>query len=192
MCWRITSSCTPQQRSQGASLGVLELRIGDELTVRFLHDGNAYGFVSDVMNLTRVPDEFVFLRYPQMIEHVSVRRHRRLGCRLPCNLVTGNGEKARAALLDISEGGLKVASRAFRDSGQDAGTVVTIELTLPDTAGGVRELIGEIIRAEEQPQAVVAGIKFKDQQPELIKTLSEFLYLDGSYSRENDEILDES
>ena len=121
-----------------SNLGVLELRIGDELTVRFLHDGNAYGFVSEVKYLARMPDELVFLRYPQAIEHVSVRRHRRLSCRLPCNLLTGSGEKAPAVLLDISEGGMKIASRALGESGHEEGMGVTIELTLPDTAGGAR------------------------------------------------------
>lgn len=175
-------------RRHNAGLSALLLRVGDEVAVRFLHDGTAYGFASEVIHLTTRPDALVFLQYPRELAQVSVRHHRRLKCRLPCNLVSAGGELAPAVLLDISEGGMKIASKAFGQSDQELSTSIKVELTLPSTAGGVTLLEGEIIRTEGQPQAVVAGIKFETRQTDLINHLAEFLYLDETYSRQNDAL----
>lgn len=165
-------------RRPNASLSTLELRIGDELTVRFLFDGIAYAFTSDVTHLSAHPEPLTFLRYPQSVAQVSVRRYRRLACRLPCNLLDPKGGRIPALLLDISEGGGKVAIRGFREEDSATHSAVTIELNLPSSAGGVHQLVGEVIRADGQESTVLAGIRFERPQTEVVQSLSTYLCLD--------------
>lgn len=167
-------------RRPNASLSTLELRIGDELTVRFLFDGIAYAFTSDVTHLSAHPEPLTFLRYPQAVAQVSVRRYRRLACRLPCNLLDPTGVRIPALLLDISEGGGKVAIRGFQDDDSATRAVVTIELNLPSSAGGVHQLAGEVIRTDGQESTVLAGIRFERPQTEVVQSLSTYLCLDNA------------
>ena len=164
----------------GAGLSSLAPRIGDDLIIRFLVDGIAYGFTSHVTHLLAHPESLVFLQYPESIAQVSVRRDRRIPCRLPCNLIDSTGQRTPALLLDISEGGGKIASSEVKEEHRSAGTPVKLELTLPPPTGGVHEITGKLIRAIQQHQAVVAGIEFDRRHSELMESLTSFLCLDDT------------
>ena len=162
----------------GMGLNTLAPRIGDDLIIRFLVDGIAYGFTSHVTHLLAHPESLVFLQYPESIAQVSVRRDRRLPCRLPCNLIDSTGQRTPALLLDISEGGSKVASRDVKEEHRSAGAPVKLELTLPPPTGGVHEITGKVIRATQQHRTIVAGIEFDRRYSELMESLTNFLCLD--------------
>ena len=85
----------------GAGLSSLAPRIGDDLIIRFLVDGIAYGFTSHVTHLLAHPESLVFLQYPESIAQVSVRRDRRIPCRLPCNLIDSTGQPMALASPSI-------------------------------------------------------------------------------------------
>lgn len=162
----------------GAGLNTLAPRIGDDLIIRFLVDGIAYGFTSHVIHSLAHPESLVFLQYPESIAQVSVRRDRRIPCRLPCNLLDSTGRRTPALLLDISEGGGKVASRDIKEEQRSAEAPVKIELTLPPPAGGAHEISGKVIRAVHQHQTIIAGIEFDRRYSELMESLTSFLCLD--------------
>jgi hypothetical protein len=162
----------------GAGLSTLAPRIGDTLIIRFLVDGIAYGFTSCVTHLLAHPESLVFLEYPESIAQVSVRRDTRIPCRLPCNLIRSGGERTPALLLDISEGGCKVACRSIGEEQRTEGATTRLELTLPPPAEGVHEITGKVIRATRQRQSILAGIEFDDCHSELMTNLANFLCLD--------------
>ena len=162
----------------GAGLSSLAPRVGDDLIIRFLVDGIAYGFTGRVMHLLAHPESLVFLEYPESIAQVSVRRDRRIPCRLPCNLVDSTGERIPALLLDISEGGSKVACRGLGEEQRAADTPVKLELTLPPPSGGTHEITGKVVRATRQKQSIVSGIEFERRHSELMENLASFLCLD--------------
>jgi len=164
----------------GAGLSSLAPRIGDDLIIRFLVDGIAYGFTSHVTHLLAHPESLIFLQYPESIAQVSVRRDRRIPCRLPCNLIDSTGQRTPALLLDISEGGGKVASRDIKEEQRSPGAPVKLELTLPPPTGGVHEITGKLIRAVSQHQTIIAGIAFDRRYSELMESLTSFLCLDDA------------
>lgn len=161
-----------------SGLSSLAPRLGDELIVRFLVDGIAFGFTSRVMHVTAHPGSLVFLEYPESVAQVSVRQDRRIPCRLPCNLVLSSGERSPALLLDISEGGGRIASRSLIPEDRASGTPVSVELTLPPPDGGTHTIDGEVVRTENARQTVIAGIRFKQRHRDLTHRLAAFLCLD--------------
>ncbi|OBS08449.1 hypothetical protein Thpro_022699 [Acidihalobacter prosperus] len=152
-------------------------RVGDNIVVRFLVEGVAYGFNSSIMHTISVPEPLIFMQYPATITRVSVRQHQRLPCRLPCVVTGDNGEKETALLLDISEQGAKVACRNPSAGQRSAGMAVGLELALPDPLG-IQALIGKIVRITEQGKANVAGVVFDQPYPELLANLYTILCID--------------
>lgn len=164
--------------ASGKSPGVASLapRVGDKLIVRFLVDGVAYGFVSPVIHSVALPEPLLFLHYPEQIDRVSVRQHRRLPCRLPCTLVGSAGDKNIALLLDISEQGAKIAYPEPNAKGCEAGATVGLDLPLPAPLG-TQSLRGRVVRVNQQGHALVAGVMFDDSYTDLLSSLYSILSL---------------
>ncbi|AOV16246.1 hypothetical protein BJI67_03420 [Acidihalobacter aeolianus] len=164
--------------ASGKSPGVASLapRVGDKLIVRFLVDGVAYGFVTPVIHSGALPEPLLFLHYPERIDRVSVRQHRRLPCRLPCTLVGSTGEKNIALLLDISEQGAKIAYPESNAQGCDAGTAIGLDLPLP-APFGMQSLHGRVVSVSQQGRALVAGVMFDDSYTDLLSSLYSILSL---------------
>lgn len=158
-----------------AGLSTLASRIGDELIVRFLVDGIAFGFSSCVIHVAAQPDSLVFLEYPKAVAQVSIREDRRM----PCNLVLGDGDRSSALLLDISEAGGRVASRRLSSERHGTeGMPVSLALALPPPEGDTRCIDGEVVRTKYSRQTTIAGIRFRQRHRELTTRLAAFLSLD--------------
>lgn len=160
------------------TLGFLNLRAEDSLILRFMHEGVVYGFRTAVSRLVTDPDYLVFVRYPRFIEQVSVRRERRMSCRMPCLVTLDSGVARPGLMLDVSSAGCRVIAQLNQaEAVPPEGFPVTVTLALPDQAeplhavGEVRRLTGD----EEGRGAL--GIAFNHEQRKLCSALERYLWL---------------
>lgn len=95
-----------------------QLKSRDICKVRFLREGVAYGFETVVLSVQFVPSPIMFLRYPEQVERVELRRAPRCRISVPVRLTDVSGtENAGAVMDDLSEGGclLRVPIEADRE-----------------------------------------------------------------------------
>ena len=83
-----------------------QLNIGSELTTRYLHaGGKIYGFQTSVLAMEVRPFPLLFLKYPESVEVLSLRRFERVQCFTPATLFHQSKE-LKAVIVDISAGGM--------------------------------------------------------------------------------------
>ena len=162
------------------TLATLSPQIGDKLILRTFRDGVACGFTSDILATVRTPELLVFLRYPEEIEHINMRAHRRLRCRLPCLLELDGGPSVPALMLDVSAGGSRVACANLPDE-VPADRAVSLFWSLPSakTREGSRHSIkGRILRRIERSGHNVLVIRFDESPETSVEQLFNFLRID--------------
>uniref|UniRef100_B8DIU6 Type IV pilus assembly PilZ n=1 Tax=Nitratidesulfovibrio vulgaris (strain DSM 19637 / Miyazaki F) TaxID=883 RepID=B8DIU6_NITV9 len=87
---------------------------GEMVTLRYIAGGTIFGFKSQVLNHIVKPGFLLFVDYPDAMEQVDLRQHRRVNCLLPA-AVHGRHGTYKCILLDLSEGGCKVSLELQRD-----------------------------------------------------------------------------
>ncbi|MBI5633834.1 MAG: PilZ domain-containing protein [Nitrospirae bacterium] len=84
--------------------------------LKYIKDGDAYIFDSDLVAVQSFPLPLAFFRYPLSVDKISLRKHRRYVTRLESTLTAADGEDCsiNALTVDLGEGGcrLKVSDRA--------------------------------------------------------------------------------
>jgi hypothetical protein len=87
----------------------IPLQRHNQCKIRFLKDGVAYGFETEVMHVILSPYPMMFLKYPYDIEQVTIRKYNRIKLNLNARLLDSNGKLIEDAMItDISEGGCAV------------------------------------------------------------------------------------
>lgn len=81
---------------------------GEPVTIRYLCGGVIYGFGTSVITFISRPGFLVFLAFPDVVEQLELRQHRRVNCLLPCALHVP-GCILSGIMLDVSLGGCRVA-----------------------------------------------------------------------------------
>ncbi len=94
----------------------------NNIIVRYLHDGKAYGFYTTLIAAMNDPFRLAFLSYPEKIETVNLRKFQRVPCLIPA-AVSMDGATHQGAFTDLSEGG---CSFLFDQSGTTPGPGVNI------------------------------------------------------------------
>lgn len=79
--------------------------------VRYIHEGNLYGFMSQVLACQVTPFRLLYLAYPKTFERLNLRRDQRVDCFIPAGLVLPGSAEAdfRAMILNISSSGCRTA-----------------------------------------------------------------------------------
>lgn len=80
---------------------------GEGVTVRYMQGGSIFGFSTCILNHVLKPASLVFVEYPEFVEQLDLRQHRRVDCLLPGKVHCRHGEY-RCVLADLSPGGGKV------------------------------------------------------------------------------------
>lgn len=82
-----------------------------KVKVRYIHEGNLYGFLSQVLACQVTPFRLLYLAYPKTFERLNLRRDQRVDCFIPAELaVPGSVDAAfRAMILNISTSGCRTA-----------------------------------------------------------------------------------
>lgn len=81
---------------------------GVSATVRFVSEGELCGFQAPVMTHIAKPSLLLFLEYPEVVEKLALRQHKRVQCALPVQLHSRRGD-AQGVIADLSRGGCRMA-----------------------------------------------------------------------------------
>lgn len=107
------------------------LYIEKKVTVRYVHEGNVYGFESEVLLNQSAPFRLLFLRYPDTVEILNLRRCPRVDCYLPVKIGMEEGGQYTeydGMMLNLSCGGCQLVLDAA--SGDLPPIAVDTELTV--------------------------------------------------------------
>lgn len=106
-------------------------REGDRCQVRFVQDGQIWGFYSHLKS--NVQDSVSFMievEWPESVSKVRLRRHERVDIALPCRLFLEDGSQISARLQDLSAGGCRLQTALHLNT----GNVLKISFDMPDAA----------------------------------------------------------
>ncbi|BBD06733.1 flagellar brake protein [Desulfovibrio ferrophilus] len=87
------------------------LYVEKKITVRYVHEGNVYGFESEVVWNQQAPFRLLFLRYPTTVEILNLRKCQRVDCYLPVTIGMEEGgqfTEYQGMMLNLSCGGCQL------------------------------------------------------------------------------------
>ncbi len=156
---------------------------GKTLVVRYIHEGAALGFESIVTGLIIQPYRLVFIKYPDKIENLNLRKHPRINCYLPAELMIDN-KSSNGFILDISLGGCGFCNKTKNEFDPDSlniGNLTLLKFPIPGKEGKL--LIKSIIRSVHFENAeVFFGLEFiefnKEQKNRLFAYINELQLLE--------------
>jgi c-di-GMP-binding flagellar brake protein YcgR len=152
-----------------------EMRSNDSCKIRFLKDGNAYGFEAKVITVQFFPFPLMFLSYPDKdkIECVKVRVAPRFKADLPVTFLDASGAVvSEAIMLDISEGGCELKGPVQKDRNFVPETDYSIKFKLMDKELSIGCKIKKIV---EQNEMYSLGMEFVNVTPVNKEILNMFL-----------------
>ncbi|WP_434939474.1 PilZ domain-containing protein [Shewanella sp. HL-SH8] len=153
---------------------------GNVVVVRYLlegQQGECYAFKATIRNITKIPEKFIFLTYPEKIENRQLRTHQRYVTHLPASLVArGEQEVKKAAQLkgiisDISAKGcgfvFKTDNPKVTVNQKDIFVVLRspsdLEITIP----------ARVCNSRFENGKVNVGIQFKEDDEQIKKLLNQ-------------------
>jgi hypothetical protein len=179
-----------------AADGMRALCEGDPIVIRFLKDGNVFGFRTPILRTLSVPYKLLFVAYPVDVVRHSLRSSPRLQCYLPCDGQAGDRPFSRAFIRDFSSTGcqLRIPLDALADDDPtlvDAGSAaeegadldelelhgpaaakrLTINLHLPGE-DAMRVAEGDVLDWQTLPRYHVVRVRFDEPQLDIFEQLS--------------------
>jgi hypothetical protein len=149
---------------------------GATATVRFVSNGELCGFQSAILTHIAKPSLLLFIAYPEIVEKMTLRQHKRVTCALPVQLHSRRGD-AQGVIADFSRGGC----RLFIDARGQQGlrqTVVddVIVLRVPLNSEGVPFAVTCTVRAVEQDaNRMQLGLSFTEAEKDFWDAVEIFL-----------------
>jgi c-di-GMP-binding flagellar brake protein YcgR len=170
--------------STGTSVSVAsKLFKGSKITVRYISNGNVFGFQSELLGMISDPVRLLFISYPTFIARHSLRSDRRVECYLPADLRVDTSVKdldivRDGIITDISSAGCNFNMvRVPLDStllGTGMNDPVVLRLQLPGMEGRI-ELSGNIRNMQRGSRKTSMGIQFNDVDEEKKMKIIEFI-----------------
>ncbi len=157
----------------GNSDGVpLTLKDQMKCVVRFLSQGKAYAFESQIQKTIRYPYPFIFITYPLKLDNINLRNSERQPIRIPTSYnqqaLEGPLEKYPAGLLlDLSEMGCLLET----NQPLAPGTQVFLAFTLPNQEI-IKNLVAKVKRISRKDEHYRLGLMFvvsEDPDSEKVK-----------------------
>ena len=151
---------------------------GEMVTLRYISGGTIFGFKSQVLNHIVKPGFLLFVEYPDAMEQVDLRQHRRVNCLLPAALHGRHGVY-KCILLDLSEGGCKVALELprddpFRETAVD--DMLVLQCGFFGGEGQIQTALSCLVKSISMDGGrVQLGLKFNDLNTETQLELSTYL-----------------
>ena len=146
------------------SIGGVAARLeqGTEWAVNFVHQGQIFGFTTQILGNSSQPVALTFLSYPDTVERTDLRQSQRFPVQLNATIapegVSGNGANIRPGIVvDISEGGCLLATTASHV----AGTNLSLDIELP-TQGSASGMTAEVKSQRGQEGKYLLGLCFTD------------------------------
>ncbi|SBW05172.1 PilZ domain protein [uncultured delta proteobacterium] len=149
---------------------------GASVTVRFVSNGELCGFQSPVITHIPKPSLLLFLEYPDVIEKMALRQHKRVQCALPVQLHSRRGD-AHGVIADLSRSGCRMAVDV-RGQQSLRQTVVedVIVLRVPLNSEGLPLTVTCTVRSVSfDANRMQVGLSFSEADTEFWNTLEAFL-----------------
>ena len=151
--------------------------VGTPVIVRYLHQGNAYGFKAGVLEAVSSPEPLWFLSHPRQMETFHLRAYPRVNCLLPARLILDD-RVMDGSVVDISRTGAR--HRVSRGEGMTVltdriGRSAVLEVQLPGVDGYTR-LPGHLRNVDISRDQVSLGVDFGElERPHLVSLLAYLL-----------------
>lgn len=81
-----------------------KLRKGNQVIIRYVHEGIVFGFQCTLIHFIDAPFRISFLSYPESVQTLNLRSHKRISCFLPVSAKIGD-VIYEGVLLDLSMSG---------------------------------------------------------------------------------------
>jgi len=167
---------------QGQFSGIADkLFKGNRATVRYVQKGVVYGFSSEFIGVILTPVELAFIKYPEKVETIELRSHKRIECFLPAELIFGK-ERHQGTILDISEGGCRCLIKASNEKELPALKIneqLTLMFQVPGIEGN-QTISGEIrdthYNLQFDTEEMRLGVKFHEDTSEVLKKIAEYIF----------------
>lgn len=149
---------------------------GATAVVRFVSEGELCGFQSPILTHIAKPSLLLFIEYPEVIEKLALRQHKRVQCALPVQMHSRRGD-AQGVIADLSRGGCRVAVDIRGQQGlrQTVADDVVV-LRVPLNPEGVPLAVTATVRSVERDASrMMLGLAFTEADKEFWTALTEFL-----------------
>ncbi len=155
----------------------LNLKTGQECILRYLMDGNLYGFKTEVLKIQFDPAPLLFLKYPNKVENLQLRKEERIAVNIPVKIIyEQEGAKpviSEGIMRDISRSGCRISARGA----YTPNFSIALGFHLPGVKP-IEGLNGMIMNSRPTGAESLLGVKFEFQgQEEFTDIMNEFFDL---------------
>ncbi|MGD9159645.1 MAG: PilZ domain-containing protein [Desulfobacteraceae bacterium] len=152
-----------------------QIDTGTKFIVRYLYQGNVYGFMTKSIGSVDKPCRITFLSYPETIESLNIRAAQRVSCYIPATLDL-NKRQLRGLIVDISKNGTRFKINTNIDifSEVKIDTPLTISFPLFGLEGN-NTFKGRIKSMNGDKEQMSLGIKFIDVKPSLEEKIDNYV-----------------
>lgn len=147
---------------------------GNSATVRYIFDGAASGFKTEIVKQINSPDKIIFLKYPKRIETYNLRRHKRVSCYLDAT-VNYNSFDIHAMIEDLSTSGCALSYLIKNDTPvPDIGD--KINLSCPYFTEEFKTFLKcKVQRTTKDTHKINLGLTFNKPEPELLIKIQDYI-----------------
>lgn len=138
---------------------------GDELVMRYLWEGTAYAFRTEIISFSNHPDRLMFINAPSNVAELSLRAMERLTALLPAQLNI-DGSRLEGALENVSKSGCRFVARgsAVEEAGVSPAKEMAVNIEFAVTGvQGTQQLPGTVRNVDRPKKSDrwCVGIKFE-------------------------------
>lgn len=157
----------------------VKIKTEDKCIIRFLKDGAAYGFETEVLSMQFHPAPLLFFKFPDSLENMPIRKQARIKINTPAKILDRiNVIKKDAKIHDISENGclLDLLSKDFEEMETSDEFYVTFKLM-----DKTLELDCKVRNTRMSGENLFLGLEFINQSPknqEIIKSFIDLVSID--------------
>ena len=144
--------------------------------VRYIHEGNVYGFESRVVSLLVAPFRLLFLAYPENIETLNLRQCPRVDCYLPAGVVL-SGKRYKGLVLNLSCGGCQVVVET-RDQDSPPKIAVDEDITLEFkmfASDKNMNLAGKVKNINVNDTRIYLGVKYNELSEDIKNDIQNYI-----------------
>jgi PilZ domain/Flagellar protein YcgR len=148
----------------------------DSIMVRYIHQGEVFGFQTVVIGAIASPFKLTFIACPARVERINLRQSARIDCHVPATLTAGD-RSVPGMILDISTAGCRFSARIKTDGEVppiSVGRAVGLSFPLLGEQGSA-ELHGMVKNAQQDKDRMVLGIYFSDLDPKMADRIAAYV-----------------
>ena len=148
-----------------------------EVIVRYLFNGSVMGFASVIIQVFSNPVGVCFLKFPNSVEQVNLRKDKRVRCFFP-GIAEYQGIEVEGAILDLSAGGCRFfMEESLHSGGAEIRSSEKISLHIEPFGS----LEGQVANVTNLPEIFSLGIAFTKVSPEFKKRVRAMLKMASKF-----------